>query len=130
MFQYCSNTTDRGSVGEARAIYEFVRRGWVVSTPINDKAKYDLIVDDGVSLRKVQVKTTTKTTPSGGYEVRIESSYANRNESVRAPRDDTDYDALFVMSDSGDVWFIPAIDLGDARSSIVVGTAKWESYKW
>lgn len=130
MFNHCVSTTDRGSVGEARAIYEFVKRGWIVSTPINDKAKYDLVVDDNTRLLKVQVKTTTKKTPSGGYEVRLESSYANRNNSVRTPRSDADYDAVFILAETGDVWFIPTSDLEDARSSVVVGTLRWEKYKW
>lgn len=131
MFSNCVTTTDRGSVGEARAIYEFVKCGWVVSKPINDKAKYDLIVDDGNTLQRVQVKTSTKKTSSGGYEVRMESSYANRNHSVRTPRSDDDYDILFVLIETGEAWVIPVADLNGAKSSIVVGspTCKWQQFK-
>lgn len=129
VFKHCNNTTERGSVGETRAIYEFVSLGWVVSKPVNDKAKYDLIVDDHHTLRKVQVKTSTKKTRSGGFEVRMETSYANRNISVRKTRNETDYDVLFVLVETGDAWLIPVEQLNGAQSCIVVGCKKWDEYK-
>lgn len=128
MFRNCVTTTDRGSLGEARAIYEYVKLGYIVSTPINDKAKYDLIVDTGTELLKVQVKTTTKKKDKG-YEVRLESSYANRNSSVRTPREDADYDLLFVLDELGNAWSIPVAGLNGAKTGIVVGNTKYNEYK-
>ncbi len=129
MFELCTTTTERGSVGEARAIYEFVKRGWVVSTPINDKAKYDLILDNGLGLHRVQVKTTCNISTSGGFEVKLSTTYANRSQCVIKHRGGNDYDMLFILAGDGSTWLIPCEDLGDARSAIVVGAQKWDEFR-
>jgi hypothetical protein len=58
VFNNCKNTKSQGDVGLAIAIAEFTKRGWVVNLPLSDNQNYDLVVDDGELLKKVQVKTT------------------------------------------------------------------------
>ena len=52
------NTVGIGDIGEAMAIVEFTQCGFVVSKPLSNNARYDLIVDKNNSLYRVQVKTT------------------------------------------------------------------------
>jgi hypothetical protein len=52
-----TNTKDRGDETEAKVIHELIARGYSVSVPFGDNDKYDLIVDDGRSLLRVQCKT-------------------------------------------------------------------------
>ena len=128
VFKNSNNSTDQGDVGEARAIYEFVKLGYVVSKPINDKAKYDLIVDDGNALKKVQVKTSRHQTSESRYAVNITTVYSNKNNTNIRKRENSDYDILFILTEDGNAWIIPTSDI-TARSEITVGTGKYNKYK-
>lgn len=55
-----TNSKDRGDETEAGAICELVSRGYSVSIPFGDNDKYDLVVDDGENLHRVQCKTAWK----------------------------------------------------------------------
>jgi ABC-type Fe3+/spermidine/putrescine transport system ATPase subunit len=57
------NSKDRGDETEARAIREFVSSGHSVSIPFGDNDKYDVVVDNGQSLYRVQCKTAWKNKP-------------------------------------------------------------------
>lgn len=51
------NTKQKGELSEAEVILAMLRRNWSVSKPFGDNQKYDLILDDGNGLKRVQVKT-------------------------------------------------------------------------
>ena len=51
------NTKDVGDETEAKVVYELIGAGLSVSIPFGDNDKYDLIVDDGEALYRVQCKT-------------------------------------------------------------------------
>ena len=52
------NTVSIGDIGEAMAIADFTKAGFVVSAPLSNNARYDLIIDNGEKIYRVQVKTT------------------------------------------------------------------------
>jgi len=52
-----SNSKEKGDETKARAIHELISSGCRVSVPSGDNDKYDLIVDDGARLYRVQCKT-------------------------------------------------------------------------
>lgn len=52
------NTKKQGDVGLGKAISFYTGLGWTVSLPLTDSQDYDLIVDTGEKLERVQVKTT------------------------------------------------------------------------
>lgn len=130
MFDDCKTTTNQGDIGEARAIYEYIKLGYVVSKPLNDKAKYDLIIDKDEKLLKVQVKTASALSGKNKdiFKVKICSSYSNKNISKTTPRQDTDYDILFVLTSSDEVWSIP-VDVLDSRTQVNIGGTKYQQYK-
>lgn len=51
------NTTQIGSIGETRIIYEATLRGYNVFLPVNNSLSYDMIVERNGKLERVQVKT-------------------------------------------------------------------------
>lgn len=51
-----------GNAGLGRAIAHFTKLGQTVCVPLTDSQKYDLIVDDGTRLLKVQVKASSSAT--------------------------------------------------------------------
>ena len=121
MFSNLNTYTDQGNLGEARAIYELTKLGYVVSKPLTVNNKYDLIVDDGRALSRVSVKTSFNKKDSGAYEVTIRTSGGNTSKNVIKGRQVGDVDFLFVMLDNGDCYLIPDSELGEAKHSIVVG---------
>jgi PD-(D/E)XK endonuclease len=58
--QDCTQKRDTkriGDISEAAVISAFTKRGFDVSVPFGENHRYDLIVDDGQKLLRVQVKT-------------------------------------------------------------------------
>jgi hypothetical protein len=118
----------QGNIGVARAIYEYTKKGFVVLTPLSDSSKYDLVVDMNGTLLKVQVKTSRMTSKSGGYVINLKTSGGNTSHNTIRKREDSDYDLLFVLTETGKCWSIPSKELGEARNSIVVGSKKYNEF--
>lgn len=118
----------QGNVGVARAIYEYTKRGNTVLMPWSDSDKYDMVIDDGSTLLKVQVKTSRCKT-NGGYAVNLATKGGNTSVNTVRTRIETDYDLLFCLTETGDCWSIPAAALGEAKHSIVVTSEKYKAYK-
>jgi hypothetical protein len=49
-------TQRKGDIATSRAIARFTAMGYDVSIPLTESAAYDLIVDDGTQLTRVQCK--------------------------------------------------------------------------
>jgi PD-(D/E)XK endonuclease len=74
-------TQRKGDLATASAVARFTRMGFDVSIPLTESAAYDLVVDDGEGLRRVQCKycgaargqVDLRQIPSnsGGYVVKL-----------------------------------------------------------
>lgn len=80
-----SNPREQGLLGLTDAIRWFGLRGWSISMPLIDSQPYDLVVDDGGWLYRVQVKTTTRRTRYGVFVVQLCTRAATR-ASIRRRR--------------------------------------------
>jgi PD-(D/E)XK endonuclease len=61
-------TQRKGDIATTSAIATFTRLGFDVSVPLTESAPYDLVVDDGESLRRVQCKyAATRDVDHGAY---------------------------------------------------------------
>lgn len=107
IFKNTKNPKDQGSIGEARAVYEYTRMGFVVSKPIKD-CDYDLLVDDGNSIKRVQVKTTTHKKSGTTYSCNLRVQGGNQSFATVKKRKMDDWDLLFVLAEDGRCWSIPA----------------------
>lgn len=56
MFSHLKNSKLQGNVGMAF----YSKLGRIVSIPMTDSQDYDLLVDNGENILKIQVKTTTQ----------------------------------------------------------------------
>lgn len=54
------NTKAKGEISEGHVIAHLLKRGFSVSMPFGDNQRYDLILDDGNRLWRVQVKTARR----------------------------------------------------------------------
>ena len=97
------NSKDRGDETEAAIIHYLVAKGYSVSIPFGDNDKYDIIVDSGERLYRVQCKTAwqnkdatirfnthSQTTRDGEYH---ENTYHGEIDAfvVRYPETETIY---------------------------------------
>lgn len=127
MFSNTKNPKHQGMIGESRAIYEYTKMGMIVSKPIMD-CDYDLLVDDGLSIRKVQVKTTTQSSRKTSCPIcNLRVMGGNQSFTTEKKRNAEDWDILFVMSDDGNCWSIPSSEF-DATTALTL-TEKFDRFK-
>ena len=101
------NSKDVGTLGESIAITELLRNSVIVSRPIGDNSRYDLILDIKGTLFTCQVKSTA-TASNDLAEFWLQSSTHHRNGGGRQH-----YDVdLFVLVDivNNRVFALPNID--------------------
>ena len=115
LFDECKNSKIKGSIGETRAIYEYTKKGYSISKPLAD-CVYDLVLDDGVSLKKVQCKTTSQK-GKNGYSCNLRVMGGNKSGNTIKKRQENDYDILFVLADNGECWSIP-VDQFNAKNCL------------
>lgn len=127
MFKNAFTSTKQGDIGEARAIYEYTRQGYGVSRTLFDSMKYDIIIDNGTGLRRVQVKTTRFKTKYNVYQAQLKTTGGNQSCSRVYKRQDNDYDILFVLADDGTCWSIPVTEI-EARAMINLGK-RYDKFK-
>jgi len=104
-YESLMNTKKLGDIGLAQAIAFYAMKGWTVSLPLTDSQDYDLIVDDGEILQKVQVKYTSYQR-SGNYQASIAVKGGTKGGTIKKASD-VIFDRLFVAADNGDRWCIP-----------------------
>ena len=121
------NSRKQGDVGLGVAIAYFTELGLTVSLPLTDNQPYDLVVDDGI-LKKVQIKTTTsRTGPAFNVELRTLMG-TNIGKHDMRKFDPSEIDLLFVVSDDGKKYLIPANRI-TARSRMMVGGEKTKEFE-
>lgn len=121
------NPRRQGEIGLGAAIAWFSAAGYLVSIPLCDNQPYDLVVDDGERLLKVQVKTATGRSPSGSYVVWIKTCGGNRSRSTVQLFDNTATDLLLVLTDDRAAYVIPSREI-TSRARLTLG-AKYERYR-
>lgn len=114
------NPREQGLLGVTDAIAHFGARGWCVSLPLIDSQPYDLVVDDGARLLRVQVKTTTYRSPYGVYVVGLATRGGNQSFHTSKPFDAEACDVLYVLTDAGDRYLVPTAAVA-ARTSLNLG---------
>jgi hypothetical protein len=122
------NSKKQGNVGLGEAIAFFTRMGITVSVPLTDAQEYDLVVDIGGVLKKVQVRTSLQL-QNGKYKVDLRTKGGNQswNRVVRYFQD-SHVDLLFALTGDGKAYCIPAGEI-DSRSCLNPGSDKYAQYE-
>lgn len=76
------NRQQKGLLGELNAQSYFIVEGYEVYSPINDNAKYDMIVVKDESIIRVSVKTTSMQQPNGKWRVELRNMSRRNNSEV------------------------------------------------
>jgi hypothetical protein len=116
-----ANPREQGLIGFTDAVAWFGGRGWSVSVPLIDSQPYDLVVDDGTQLHRVQVKTTTYRTKYGVYCVQLCTNGGNQSFRTVKRFDPSACDLLYVLTDARQRYLIPTSAI-TTTTSLNLGT--------
>ena len=109
------NPREQGLIGLTDAIGWFGAHGYLVSVPLVDAQPYDLVVDDGSRLQRVQVQTTTYRTPYGVFAVLLETRGGNQSFSTWKPFDPSAAELFYVLTDDRSRYLIPTSEITSTR---------------
>lgn len=115
-----ANPREQGLLGLTDAIEWFGHRGWPISVPLIDSQPYDLVVDDGVRLHRVQVKTTTYRSTYGVFVVSLATRGGNQSFHSSRDFDPAGCDLVYVLTDARDRYLIPSSSIR-ARTTLNLG---------
>src|SRR3989344_1460993 len=93
-------TQRKGDIAVSQAIARFTQMGYDVSIPLTESAPYDLIVDTGEDLKKVQVRY------SSVREVALRRIHSNSNGYVVKKTKPNAYDWLYIYKSTGEEYLI------------------------
>ncbi len=109
----------KGNAGLVAAIAYYGMNGYTISIPLNDTQDYDLIIDNGESLLKVQVKATAQRSEYGYSVVSLKSCGGTKGTTYKTVID-TNIDILFVFTELQEMYEIPITDI-TVTSSLNLG---------
>lgn len=119
MFKNCKNTREQGDVGLSGAIYHYTAEGYRCLLPLTDNSPYDLVIEKDDVFLKVQVKTT-RSIRYNSYAVQIKSVRPNRTKSTIKGFDNKSCDLLFVLTEDGTMYSIPAESI-NSKTELLLG---------
>lgn len=127
-----AHTKTKGDISEAMIAARLLQSGKAVSKPMGDNQRYDLIVDDGIKLLKVQCKTGRL---KAGAVLFATCSSTNKDMyvgqvdlfGVYCPELDSVY--IIPMADCLDVTREKSLRVVPTKSGQVAGTTLASKYK-
>lgn len=127
---YCKhmNTKERGDIAVGHAINYFITSGYEVCLPIGDKRDYDLVIERGGKLEKVQVKYAGLYGRSKTCKVGLRITGGNQSYSYAKKYTKDAFDILFVYTEKGEAYVIPWSKL-EARNELSIETEKYSMYR-
>ena len=91
------NSKSKGNLGEIKVASEFIKWGCTVSFPFGDNARYDLIIDDGNNLKRVQVTYADSKSANGSWRcVCVSSTNHTTNKKLHDYQNDVDIIAFYI----------------------------------
>ncbi|HTD36916.1 MAG TPA: group I intron-associated PD-(D/E)XK endonuclease [Candidatus Limnocylindrales bacterium] len=111
------NTKRVGDISEAHVIAAFAKLGYHVLLPFGENHRYDLVVDDGERLFRVQVKTGRLRRDGTVIEYSCSSSHAHRGGASRPYFGEIDYLAVYCPG-TQKVYLLPEKELTATRAHL------------
>ena len=121
------NSKKKGTIAIGQAIAWGTRYGLVVSVPLNDSQKYDLVIDQNGTLSRVEVKYTTQKAKSGNWVVELRTTGGNQSFHTAKNFDTDNCDYVFITSEDLTSWYIPVEKL-NVVNKLTLGN-KYDEYK-
>jgi hypothetical protein len=93
-------TQKKGDTAVAQAIATFTKLGYDVIIPLTESASYDLVVDTGGNLKRVQIRFTSTN------EVDLRRIHSNSKGYVIKKTKNNSYDWLYILDGVGSEYLI------------------------
>lgn len=93
-------TQRKGDVATTQCIATFTKLGYDVMLPVTESAPYDVVIDTGKKLERVQVKY------SSNKEVDLRSIHSNSKGYVVKKTKKNSYDWLYVLLEDGEEFLV------------------------
>ncbi len=110
-----------GDRSEAKVLAALVDAGYSVSVPFGENHRYDLIIDDGCTLSRVQIKTGRLR--GGVIAYSCSSSHAHRGGTARPYFGQVEYLAVYCP-DTKKVYMLPEKELTATSAHLRVAPAR------
>ena len=111
------HTKDKGDVGLAHVIADLMSHGIQVALPISEHLPFDCIaIDESGAMRRLSVKY--RTAARGHLEVRLRSSWADREGVHNRLHGRSDYDAFAIYCPEAEACFYLRVEEVDGSSVV------------
>lgn len=102
------DTKLKADIAESAVITELLKRRLIVLKPYGDRLSYDVAVDQGAKLIRIQVKSAWIDKIHRRYVIDARQTKTNRRKMVRKYYGDNDFDfAIVYVQDFNDFFVIP-----------------------
>jgi hypothetical protein len=100
------DTKQKGDIAEQAVVLQALRQGWGVLKPIGDRLPYDLVLDIGGSLIKIQVKSAWFDVRRNNYVVDTRRTKTNRRQMLRENYKLEDFDFAIIFIEELEVFYV------------------------
>ena len=121
------NSKRKGSIAVGEAIAYFISVGISVFIPISDCDKYDLVIDEKGSFKRIQCKYSGDTEKSGAYIIDLRTFGGYREKTYHTKYLKEDFDYLFVYCSNRERYLVPVEKL-IGKSQVIIGIKSWNEY--
>ena len=105
------DTKLKSDVAESAVVTELLKRGFRVLKPVGDRLPYDLALDCGGKLLRIQVKSAWYESSKGLYTVDARRTKTNRRQMLRDRYDEGDFDFAILYLADREVFYIMPVDV-------------------
>lgn len=100
------STKFKGTLTELQVQTYFLSKGYNISVPICEESKYDLILDTGKQLLRIQIKTARLSEEKNSIRFNCRSTCCNTRENKKRTYSDTEID-YFATYWNDNVYLVP-----------------------
>ena len=100
------DTKLKADIAESAVITELLKRGFKVLKPVGDRLPYDLAVDAGSNLLRLQVKSAWFDKKNNSYCVDVRRTKTNRRKMLRSRYSEDDFDFAILYIDVLNVFYV------------------------
>ncbi len=99
---------NQGDEAELKFMLLNYKLGYTISKPFGDNSKYDLIVDTGIELQRIQIKSTKRKENSSGMNCYNCIVCHGKDNKKKYSKNDIDYVVVYVIPE--DTWYKIPVD--------------------
>jgi hypothetical protein len=105
------DTKLKSDIAESAVALELLKRGFKVLKPIGDRLTYDLAVDLGGRLLRLQVKSAWFSKKINAYAVDVRRTKTNRRHMLRSRYNSNDFDFAILYIDDLSVFYVMPVSI-------------------